>query len=129
MAVVIGLIIGNVVNYYLFHYGFKVFPIDADLNDMEALAMVFPTLSLKYYLFPLLAHAFGTFTGALLAAFFAVSHKFKLAMGVGATFLLVGILAAIVIPTPLWFKVLDLGISYLPMAWIAGKLLTKKKII
>lgn len=125
-AIIVGFIIGSIVNYHLFHYGFTVFPIDADINDMEALAKVFPTLSLKYYIFPFLAHALGTLIGASLAALIAASNKMKLAMGVGLAFLIVGIIAAIIIPTPLWYKILDISLGYIPMAWIGGKLITRK---
>lgn len=126
LAVLIGFIIGNIVNYQLFHYGFEVFPINADLNDMEALAKVFPTLSLKYYIFPFLAHALGTFIGAFLVALLAASHKMKLAMGVGFAFLIIGIIAAIIIPTPMWYKLVDISLGYIPMAWLAGKLIIGK---
>lgn len=125
LAVIVGFIIGNIVNYHLFHYGLTVFPIGVDINDMEALAKVFPTLSLEHYIFPFLAHALGTFVGAFLVALIAVSHKMKLAMGVGIAFLIIGIIAAIIIPSPLWYKVLDVSLGYIPMAWIGGKLIVK----
>lgn len=127
LAVIIGFIVGNIINYQLFHFGFTVFPIDADINDMEVMAKVFPTLSLKHYIFPFLAHALGTFIGAFLVALIANSHKMKLAMGVGVAFLIVGIIAAIVIPTPVWYKIFDLGLGYIPMAWIGGKIISKNK--
>jgi len=125
LAVIIGFIVGNIVNYHLFHYGFTVFPIDADINDMEALAKVFPTLSLKYYIFPFLAHALGTFIGTFLVALIAGTHKMKLALGVGVTFLIIGIIAAIIVPTPLWYKFVDIIFGYIPMAWIGGKIAIK----
>ncbi len=127
LAVIIGLVIGNTVNYYLFHFGFKVFPIDGDINDMEVLAKIFPTLGLKYYIFPFVAHALGTFVGAFLTALIAASHKMKLAMGIGIAFMIVGIIAAIIIPTPLWYKLLDISLGYLPMAWVGGKLITRRR--
>lgn len=126
LALVVGFFAGNIINYHLFHYGFTVFPIDVDINDMEALAQVFPTLSLKHYLFPFLAHALGTFIGALLVALIASSHRMKLALGVGILFLIVGIIAAIIIPTPFWYKLVDLSLGYLPMAWLGGRLVTKR---
>lgn len=126
LAVIVGFVVGNIVNHQLFHFGFRVFPIDVDINDMEAMAEVFPTLSLKHYIFPFLAHALGTFVGALLVARIASSHKMKLAMGVGIAFLIVGIIAAIIIPTPVWYKIVDVSLGYIPMAWLGGRLMSKK---
>lgn len=126
LAVIVGFVVGNIVNYQLFHFGFRVYPIDVDINDMEALAEVFPTLGLKHYIFPFLAHALGTFIGALLVARIAASHKMKLAMGVGIAFLIVGIIAAIIVPTPVWYKIVDISLGYIPMAWLGGKLMSKK---
>jgi hypothetical protein len=51
-----------------------------------------------------------------------VSHKGKIAIGMGAWFLLGGIIANVLIPAPLWFKVVDLVFAYVPMTWIGAKL-------
>jgi hypothetical protein len=43
-----------------------------------------------------------------------------IALIVGAFNLLGGIMAATMIPAPMWFIALDLIVAYIPMAWIAG---------
>lgn len=53
------------------------------------------------------------------------TYKMKFALGIGGFFLLGGIAAATMIPAPTWFIVVDLLFAYIPMAWIAGKLLKK----
>ena len=76
---------------------------------------------------PFLAHALGTLVGALVAAGIAVNHKMKFALGVGAWFLLGGIMNIIMLPSPLWFTIVDLAGAYIPMAYIAGKLIERRK--
>ncbi len=67
----------------------------------------------------------GTFAGAYIASWVAVSHKMKFAIGVAAFFLIGGVVNIFMLPSPLWFAVLDLVGAYLPMGWLAGKLTQK----
>ena len=57
-----------------------------------------------------------------LAMMIAASHKTKIAIGMGAWFLLGGVIANVWIPAPLWFKLLDLIVAYVPMTWLGAKL-------
>ena len=68
---------------------------------------------------PFLAHALGTFTGALAAYLIAASYKVQIAYVIGAVFLCGGVAASFMIPAPIWFIVLDLSAAYLLMAWLA----------
>ena len=108
LAVVLGWLLGSIVNLALVYTGHSVFPIEGvDPNDMEAIAEVMPTLSSEYFVFPFLAHAIGTLVGVI--------------------FLLGGIWASTMIPAPTWFIATDLIIAYIPMAWLGGKLGSKTK--
>lgn len=131
LAVVLGWIGGSIINMGLIKIGHILLPIAGiDPNDMKALAEVMPTLEFKYFIFPFLAHALGTFSGAIITGLLAVSHKMKFSMGIGVLFLLGGILVNFMIPGPTWFAVTDIVFAYLPMAWLGGKLagkLTKNK--
>jgi len=101
--------------------GYLILPLEGvDTNDMEALAAAMPGLSAEYFIGPFLAHALGTFVGALVAAAIAATHKMKIALGVGAFFLLGGIAANMMLPGPTWFTVADLVLAYIPMAWLGG---------
>ena len=123
LAVIFGWLGGSVVNMGLIKFGHKLFPIAGiDPNDMNAIAEVMPTLEYKYFIFPFLAHALGTLSGATIAGLMATSHKMKFSLGIGGLFLLGGIIVNYMIPGPTWFAVTDIVIAYLPMAWLGGKL-------
>ena len=71
---------------------------------------------------PFLAHAVGTFVGALTAYSIAATYRVQIAYAIGAIFLCGGITASFMIPAPKWFIGLDLLVAYLPMAWIGLRL-------
>ena len=126
IAVILGLAVGMVVNMSLVNAGHNMYPVPGlDPNDMESMAAIFPTLEFKYFIFPFLAHALGTFVGALVAAFIAASHKMKFAIAIGCFFLLGGIMVNYLIRGPIWFIALDIIVAYIPMAWIGGKIALK----
>ncbi len=126
LAVVLGWLIGSIVNMALVFTGHSVYPIEGvDPNDIEAMAEVMPTLSSEYFLFPFLAHALGTLVGAFVAAKIAATRKMTFALVIGVIFLLGGIWVSTMIPAPTWFTATDLILAYIPMAWIGGKLGSK----
>ena len=77
----------------------------------------------KHFLFPFIAHALGTLVGAYAALRIAASRQEVFAFAIGGFFLLGGIANAFMIPAPAWFIALDLVGAYIPMAWIAVRLL------
>jgi hypothetical protein len=126
IAVIAGLALGSIVNMSLISIGHNVFPIEGlDPNDMESLAAIMPNLEMKYFVFPFMAHALGTFVGAILAGLIAATHKMKFAIGVGVAFLIGGVIASSMIPAPKWFVFADLTFAYLPFAWLAGKITSR----
>lgn len=128
LAVIIGLVVGSLINSGLITLGHTVFPIEGiDPNDMEAYAKVMPDLEPKHFIFPFLAHAIGTLAGVLTAVQIAASHKFRIAMIIGVLFLLGGIAASFMFEAPAWFIALDLILAYIPMAWLGNKLANRKK--
>jgi hypothetical protein len=94
---------------------------------MEALAAVMPTLDAQYFIFPFLAHAVGTLSGAIIAAIIATGNGMKPALVIGGLFLVGGILVSFMIPAPTWFITMDIALAYIPMAWIGGKIGGLKK--
>ncbi len=126
LAVIAGWIAGSMVNMGLVQAGHMVFPIEGiDPSNMEAFAEILPTLDFEYFIFPFLAHALGTLVGAAIAFKIAASHKMKMALMVGALFLIGGIAVNYLLPGPTWFAVADILIAYIPMAWIGAKLAAK----
>lgn len=124
LAVVAGVVIGGLVNMGLITLGPSIIPPPQgiDPTDMESLAANVHLLQPKHFIFPFLAHALGTLFGALIAAKIAVSHQMKFALGIGAFFLVGGIMAVKMIPGPTWFAAVDLLAAYIPMGWLGGTL-------
>lgn len=126
LAVIGGWAGGSFINISLIQIGHSIFPIKGiDTNDMEALAKVMPTLDAVYFLFPFVAHAVGTLTGAFLASKIAFNHHMKFSISIGVLFLLGGIYMNYLLPGPTWFAIADISLAYLPMAWLGGKLARK----
>lgn len=92
------------------------------MNTVEGLAAAMPLLRPEHFVFPFLAHALGTFAGALFAQHLAASHRAVFAWIIGGLTMCGGIAAAFMIPAPTWFKAVDLVFAYLPMAWLAIQL-------
>lgn len=129
LAVVAGLIIGSAVNMGLIMISGNVIPPPAgvDVTDMESLKSSMHLFEPKHFIFPFLAHAFGTLVGAFIAALIAVKHKIKMALAIGVFFLLGGIMNVFMLPSPVWFNILDIIGAYIPISWIGGILAEKIK--
>ncbi len=128
LAIVAGAVIGSVVNMgFIMISGSVIPPPDGvDLTTLEGLKASMHLMEPKHFVFPFLAHAVGTFVGAYVAAMIAVTHKMKFAMTLGILFLTGGIANVLMLPSPTWFTILDVGAAYMPMAYFAGKLVVKK---
>lgn len=124
IAVVVGLVVGSVVNMALVNLGPRVVPLPegADVSTPEGLRRSMELFTPANFLFPFLAHALGTLVGAFLAAKLAASHRKKLAVGLGVFFLLGGVAAAFMFGGPVWFIAADLLLAYIPMALLGGAL-------
>lgn len=124
LAVIAGLIIGSIVNMLLINISGHVItpPENADVTSMEGLKSTMHLFGPEHFLFPFLAHAFGTFVGAFVAAKIAATNKIKFALAIGAFFFLGGAINAYLLPAPIWFLILDLAGAYFPMAYWGYKL-------
>ena len=127
LAVIFGIIIGSLVNMGIIMISGSIIPPpqDADIKTMEGLKSTMHLFEPKHFIFPFLAHALGTFVGAIIAATIAATHKIKFAVAIGVFFLIGGIVNVMMLPSPIWFTILDLGGAYIPMGFIAGKLVIK----
>ena len=128
LAVVISLLIGGMVNISIIMVSDSVIPPPdgANLTTMEGLLAAMPLMEPKHFLMPFLAHALGTFVGAILAVSMAVNYKMRFAMIIGICFLVGGIMNIFMLPSPVWFTVVDLGFAYIPMAYLGGKIVLRK---
>ena len=121
LALFAGGLIGMVVNMGLIITGNQLFPFESDMNPMNAM-----NWELKYFIFPFLAHAIGTFSGAYIAAKFSDRYHMIFAICIGLFFLLGGITMVFILPAPVWFIILDLVIAYIPMSWLGWKMSNKR---
>lgn len=129
IAVIAGFLCGSLVNGGIIMVSGSVIPPPdgADVTTMEGLKASMHLFEPKHFLMPFLAHALGAFTGAFLAAKIASSHQMKFALLIGILFLAGGITNVILLPSPLWFSILDIAVAYIPMAYLAYKLADRKK--
>ena len=127
LAVITGIVLGSVVNMGIINlqYSFISLPEGVDVTNTESLKSSMHLFEPKHFIFPFLAHAIGTLGGAYLAARIAASHKMNIALGIGIFFLIGGISMVFLIPSPIWFAILDLSLAYIPMGWLSGRLAAK----
>jgi hypothetical protein len=127
LAVITGLVIGSAVNMALVYLGPVLIPLPdgADVTTPEGLAASIALFQPQHFLFPFLAHALGTLSGAWLAVTLGASRYQLLAGIISGFFLLGGIANVAMIGGPLWFNALDLTMAYLPMGWLALRLAGK----
>lgn len=120
LAVVLGIVLGSAINMALITVSGHVIPppSGADMTTPEGIRAALPQLQPRHFLFPFLAHALGTLVGAFIAARLTSQHKLIAALTVGTCFFVGGIIAASMIPAPMWFIALDLIGSYFPPAWL-----------
>ena len=127
LSVVAGFILGSVVNMALVVLGGQLIPppTGTNVSTMEGLKAALPLFEARHFLFPFLAHAMGTLTGALVPALFAGTQAKLCSFLVGLLFLAGGIANVAMLPSPSWFAAVDLLFAYIPAAWL-GYLLGSK---
>ena len=132
LAAVAGIVAGSVINMGLVTVGHAIVPLPggADVSTPEKMREAMTLFTAKDFVFPFLAHALGTLAGAFIAAKLAASHRMKFALGIGIFFLIGGITAVAMFGGPLWFKIVDLTLAYLPMGYLGGVLAigSKKRV-
>lgn len=127
IAVIAGLLLGSVVNMGIIMVSSSIIPPPegADVTTIEGLKASMHLFQPKNFIMPFLAHALGTFFGALVAAWIAASRKMTIALIIGIAFMLGGVANVFMLPSPIWFAVLDVAAAYIPMAWMAAKIVGK----
>lgn len=124
LAVILGFVIGNVVNMLVITVGHAVMPPPAgfDGTSMNGVASTIHLLGPVDFIVPFLAHALGPLVGVLSAMFIAASSRKTIAIILGVLFLAGGIVANIMIPAPMWYRVVDVVFAYVPMAFLGWRL-------
>ena len=129
LAVVAGVVFGGAVNMGIIMISGSVIPPPegADVTTTEGLAASMHLFQPRHFIMPFLAHALGTFAGAILAALIAFNNKMIIALAIGGFFLIGGIMSVFMLPSPTWFAILDIAGAYIPMSYLAGKLMVKNE--
>jgi hypothetical protein len=118
----LGILVGSALNGILVDWGGRLFPIPGGDDTLDGLVAAAPLMKPVHFLFPWLGHALGTGGAA-----FAIVHwvqaprPFFWGLSAGVVFLAGGIWMASMVPAPGWFLVADLGLAYLPMAWLGAQ--------
>ena len=124
LAVILGLIIGNIAIMGLHYVGMFFYPLPegTDMGDMNAIAEYIKIAPFGSLLFVMLAHIGGAFLAGLSTAL--VSKKMLTVYLVGGFFTLAGIYNLYMLPHPLWFNIEI--ILYFPAAIYSHKLINKQ---
>lgn len=122
LAVVVGIVVGSVVNMAIITVGPTVIPLPegVDMKETDKLAENLKLFEPANFVAPWLAHALGTLAGAFVAAKVAASRKMTFALAIGVFFLLGGIMTVWMFGGTVWFALLDLIGAYLPMGFLGG---------
>lgn len=130
LAIISGLLVGSSINMLIIIVSGSIIPPPkgADITTMEGLKNSIHLFEAKHFIMPFLAHALGTLAGALITSLIATpKQKMRLALIIGSWFLIGGIANIFMLPSPIWFNIIDLVFAYIPMGYLGGKLFIKKQ--
>jgi hypothetical protein len=124
LAVAVGVILGSMTNMAIIMISENIIPppAGADIKTPEGLKASMHLFGPINFLMPFLAHAIGTLVGATLSGLIAASHRTRFSMAIGIFFLIGGIMNVYMLPSPVWFSIVDLSLAYLPMGFLGGRL-------
>ncbi|MCE1167355.1 MAG: hypothetical protein LWX70_04595 [Sphingobacteriia bacterium] len=111
------IISGSLVNMALIQIGSVLIPAPAgaDTTTTEGLKASMHLFTPINFLFPFLAHAIGTLTASMIYTKLGTSYRLLISIFLSSLFLIGGIVNVLMLPSPLWFSVLDIVLAYIPM--------------
>jgi hypothetical protein len=130
VAVLAGILLGGLANMAVLAVGARMVPPPegVEVNDLESINEHLGEYAPIQFLVPFLAHAFGTLVGGIVATLVAPGRRTVPAYVVAAFFLLGGLSMVLLLPnSPGWFIALDLVVAYVPMAWLASRIVAKRQ--
>ena len=126
----LGIIVGAIANMATLKVGMLIvpFPSGFDPNTPEGIEGAMQQFTIAHFLVPFFAHALGTLLGAFVAAKWSGTQSRLPALIVAGMFFVGGVLMVLQIPsTPVWFMLLDLGLAYFPMGYLAHAITSKPR--
>lgn len=126
-AVILGLVVGMVVNLVIVQINLLLFPLPegVDPADYEALKAAMPSQPAVAWIGVIAAHLGQALVGGWVAARVGASRPVLLAMIVGVLTLAGGIANAVMLSPPAW-TLIEMPL-YLVVAWLAGKQVEKSR--
>ena len=127
IGVIAGVLIGSYVNIFIVELGPKFFPLPAGVNltTEEGLKTGMAFMKPVHFIAPFLAHAVGTLVATFIAALIAVDRRKIITRVISLFYLAGGAYMVALLPSPMWFNLLDLIVAYIPMGMIGYLLATK----
>ena len=129
LAVIAGLVAGMAANMGFLMLLNNLIPVPegVDFRDMDTIVEAMETgkYELNHFITPFVAHSAQALLGAFIAVKLGASKHLILALIVGGLSLVGGIMAAKMIPAPLWYNIIDLVFAYIPMSLIGYSLAGK----
>jgi hypothetical protein len=127
VGVIAGVFIGSYVNMYIVNLGPKFFPLPAGVNitTEEGLKAGMSLMQPEHFIAPFLAHAIGTLVSTFIAALIAVNRRKNITRVISLLYLAGGAYMVVILPSPMWFNLLDLIVAYVPMGMLGYWLATR----
>jgi hypothetical protein len=124
LAVIAGLVSGSILNMGIILISSSIIPPPegANLTTPEGLIAAMPLMQPIHFLMPFLAHALGTLLGAWISTYIANKNQLTAALIIAALFFVGGAMNIAMLPSPMWFNIVDLVFAYFPMAYLALKI-------
>ena len=123
------MLLGAISNSLVLQFGLALIPppSGAKFATPESLAASMHLLSPEHFISPFAAHAAGTLVSAILLTWLLKANSKFPSLIAAFVFFAGGLYMVAILPSPLWFDVLDLTLAYFPMGlmgfWIGQKLI------
>ena len=127
LVLFVALFIGGELNMFIVENGHYLIanPPGTDFTTTEGLKKSMHLMQPKHFVMPFLAHALGTLLSAIIVVKLMPPKAKLFSYLVGLMFFVGGVMMIFMVPSPLWFTIVDLVFAYFPMSFIAIKLFHK----
>jgi hypothetical protein len=127
LGVIAGVLIGSYVNMFIVSIGPTFFPLPKGVNitTEEGLKSGMSLMHPEHFIAPFFAHAIGTLVATFIAALIAVNRRKIITRVISLLYLAGGAYMVAILPSPMWFNLLDLIVAYFPMGTLGYWLATR----